>query len=481
MMMPAGCMTVGPDYVPGPLTAPTAWHTQTEKGLTEGATDYQIQSDWWSVFNDPMLSDLMNRAIAGNLDLITAKSRLQEARAQRGISKAAAYPNLDAAASARKTTSSSESGSGTDREFYTAGFDASWELDIFGGTKRSVEAAQATLESVTGDLGNVRVSLLAEVARNYIEMRTFQAKLAATEANIKTQKETHQLAAWRLSAGLGNELELEQARYNLASTLSAKPAVITSLESAKNRLAVLLGVPPGRLHKELEAPGAIPVPSEQITIGIPADVLRQRPDIYAAERDLAAQTAMIGVATAKLYPQFSLNGSVGWEALSAKSLFSLSAKTSSIGPQVTWSVFDGGAVRRNIEVQTTLRDQALSQYESAILTALEEVENALQAYSGEKSRMEFLTEAVRAAKEAEKLVRIRYTSGLADFGLVLEAQRFLYSFQTQLADSRGQIASDLIALYKALGGGWQPIDIDQSPYNQASITQQKKGITDENN
>ncbi len=466
-----GCLSVGPDYVGHPVTTPGKWHANLENGLAQGPVEDQFRADWWTVFNDPVLSDLTTRLVSGNLDLKAAGSRLQEARAKRGLSRSEAFPTLDAAASVRKMNTGSNSGSGTDRELYTAGFDAAWELDIFGGVRRSVEAADANVEAAGGDVGDVMVSLLAEMARNYVEMRAFQAKLAIVSANIRLQEETCRLAAWRLSAGLGNALELEQARYNLASTLSTRPSLQTGLEETKNRMAVLLGLPPGNLHQELEPTAPIPTPPENIAVGIPADVLRQRPDLVKAERELAAQTANIGVAAANQYPRFTLNGSIGLESLSAGNLFSLSSRTSSFGPQVVWSIFDGKAVKRNIEVQSAIRDQVLYQYESAVLNALEEVENALSAYSGERHRMASLSEAVRAAREAESLARVRYEAGLADFSTVLEAQRSLYSFESQQAESLSLGATDLIALYKALGGGWLPADNSCNP----SSNQGKQG------
>ena len=454
----SGCVTVGPDYVRQPIDSPETWHTDMPNRQKTDTHDMKNQADWWTVFSDPILSELMDRAVADNLDLKIAISRLTEARARRGISKAQAYPTLDTNAGAKKTESHTDNGPDTTRELYTAGIDSIWELDIFGGTRRSVEAAQASVAAAEGNLGNVQVSLLAETALNYIEMRTLQEKLAITEENIRSREETSRLVAWRLSAGLANELEMEQARYSLASTLSTRPALISQLEAVKNRLAVLLGASPGSLHQQLKPSGDIPVPPVCIAVGIPADVLRQRPDVYKAERELAAQTAMIGVAAAQRYPQFSLKGAIGIEALSARSFFSLTNRTSSIGPQAVWSIFDGGAVKRNIDVQSALKDQALCQYESAILTALEEVENALSAFSGEQDRISFLDEAVRAAGESEKLAKIRYESGLSDFSIVLEAQRSLLSFQSQLADSKALSATNFITLYKALGGGWQPLE-----------------------
>ena len=456
LLMTAGCITVGPDYVSPPIETPKTWHTNLDKELLIDIDGFKTQNDGWSVFNDPVLSDLMDRAVAGNPDLKIAISRLMEARARRGISKAEMYPQLDATGSVKKISSHNENEGDTHRELYASGIDAVWELDIFGGTRRSVEAAQANLESLKGSLGNVQVSLLAETALNYIDLRALQEKLTITSANISSQEETCLLVSWRLSAGLANELELEQARYNLASVRSTKPTLISDLASVQHRLAILLGLPPGSLKEQLQSETGIPVPPLNIALAIPADVLRQRPDVFKAERELAAQNAMIGVAAAKQYPQFSLNGTIGIEAMSANSFFSLDTRTTSFGPRLTWSIFSGGAVKRNIAVQSALKDQALYAYESVILTALEEVENALSAFSKEQDRMSSLFEAVESAREAEQLAKTRYESGLSDFSVVLEAQRSLHSFQSRLVDSKAQAAKNFVTLYKALGGHWQP-------------------------
>ena len=323
-----------------------------------------------------------------------------------------------------------------------------------------MEAATGDLQASEEDLRNVLVSLLAEVASNYVEVRTYQALIAVAEANLEAQTETYQLTQWRYEAGLSDELAVQQARYNLENTRSLIPALRTGLEEAMNRIAVLLGEQPGKVHAELEKREPIPVTPLKVAVGVPADLLRRRPDVRQAERQLAAQTARIGVATADLYPKFTLSGSIGLEALSLSNLSSRRLTVTG-GPQITWSIFKGGAIRQNIEVQSALQEQALIQYEATILGALEEVENALVAYAEVQQRRQSLSEATQAAQKAVELAQHKYQAGLTDFNNVLDAQRSLLSLQEQLTQSEGSVTSNLIRLYKALGGGWTSMAPDE--------------------
>ncbi len=457
-----GCATVGPDYVLPDTPMPEAWHTPEKSGLVGEHLNKGALAGWWSILNDPILTNLVESAVAGNLDLKEARARVREARARRGISEAGRFPTIDASGSARSSRSSEETGSGRERELYTAGFDAAWELDIFGGIKRAVEVAGAELQASEEDLRDVLVSLLAEVALNYVELRSFQTRLSVAEANLDAQKKTYNITRWRRQAGLTTQLDVEQAKYSLEQTRAQIPGLQTGLEQAKNRLAVLIGQHPGSLRDALAERKAIPVTPLEVAIGVPADILRRRPDVRRAERQLAAQTAEIGVATADLYPRFSLLGSIGLEALSLGNLFSLSSRTHGIGSTVVWPLFDAGAIRSNIEVQSALQQQALIRYEAAVLAALEDVENALVAYAKEQSRRQSLTEATEAARRAVELAQIQYSSGLIEFGNVLIAQRSLLSLQDQLAVSEGGVTSNLIALYKSLGGGWKSLIPDNT-------------------
>ncbi|MCX5733661.1 MAG: efflux transporter outer membrane subunit [candidate division NC10 bacterium] len=450
----AGC-AVGPDYVPPATSAPQAWHTALQGGAAAEQMDPQGLASWWTTLNDPTLTSLIERAARNNLDLRKARARVREARASRGISQSGLFPTLDAKASATRSRSS-QNGMGDTQDVYAnaTGFDASWELDLFGGVRRSVEVATATLQANTEDLRNVLVSLLAEVALNYIEARTYQVRLGIAEANLKTHGETVALTTVRFEAGLTTALDVEQATYNRESTRSQVPTLQSGLEESKNRLAVLLGEQPGGVQAELAEHRPVPVTPSEVLVGVPADVLRRRPDVRQAERKLAAQTAQVGVATAELYPKLSLLGSIGLDALTLTNLFSAASQTYSVGPSLSWRLFDAGAVRKKIEVQSALQEQALIQYEATVLTALQEVENALVAYAEEQRRREALRGATQAAERAVALARAQYGAGMVDFRSVLDAERSLLSYQDQLAQSEGAVTANLVRLYKALGGGW---------------------------
>jgi NodT family efflux transporter outer membrane factor (OMF) lipoprotein len=467
ILISSGCAAVGPDYVRPEVPVYKQWHNQGQAGLNEKNTGAQPSlADWWTALNDPKLSDLVRRAEKGNLDLKKAKARIREARALRGQAAADLYPTLNSSGSyTRSKASQNSSATGQDTaagDLYSVGFDASWELDIFGGVRRSVEAAEATLQANEEDWRDVLVSLLAEVASSYVDVRTYQGRIAIAEENLKAQEETYQLTVWRNQAGLSDELAVQQARYNLESTRAGIPTLRTGLEKAMNRVAVLLGEQPGKVHEELSGRESIPVAPLTAATGIPADILRRRPDIRKAERNLAAQTAKIGVATADLYPKFTLNGSIGLEALTGGKLFNWSSRNYSYGPGISLPIFDGGSIRQNIEVQSALQEQYLIAYETAVLTALEEVENALVAYSGEQKKRQALIDAASAAKQAAELAKNKYQAGLADFTGVLDAERSRLSYEDELATSEGTVTTDLISLYKALGGGWTAPANDKS-------------------
>ena len=454
-----GCVTVGPDYVRPEVPVYKDWHTQLNGNPNTKGMDAQTLAAWWTTLSDRKLSSLIDRAASGNLDLKKARARVREARARRGIAEADLFPTLDVTGSATWSHASRNTGAGKNSDFYAGSFDAAWELDIFGGIRRSVEAAEANLQASQEDWRDVLVSLLAEVALNYVDVRTYQVRLTVAEANLESQSETYQLTQWRYEAGLSDELAVQQARYNLENTRSEVPNLRTGLDAAMNRVAVLLGEQPGKVHAELEQREPIPVPPLKVAVGVPADLLRRRPDVRQAERELAAQTAKIGVATADLYPKFTLSGSIGLESLSMNNPSS-GILTLTGGPQITWAIFKGGAIRQNIEVQSALQEQALIQYEAVILGALEEVENALVAYAEVQQRRQSLSEATQAAQKAAELAQYKYQAGLTDFTNILDAQRSLLSFQEQLAQSNGDVTSNLVRLYKALGGGWPSLAKD---------------------
>jgi NodT family efflux transporter outer membrane factor (OMF) lipoprotein len=450
----AGC-AVGPDYRKPDLPAPAAWRSPMQGGLQSASAEATQLARWWEGLNDPQLSRLIEAAAASNLDLKLAQARLRESRARRGVSAADRFPTLNTRAGANRSRSSEEMGlaGGKIGETYSAQFDASWELDIFGGKRRALEAAEANVDAAIEDTRDVQVSLLAEVALNYIELRADQARLAIAQENLATQTETWQIARWRFDAGLTTQLDEDQAKLNLEQTRAQLPALTSALEQAKNRLAVLLGKRPGELA-QLDAPAPLPPIPASVAVGIPADTLRSRPDLRRAERQLAAATAQVGMASAALYPNFSLSGTLGLQALSSGNLLTASARLWSVAANAGWVLFDAGRIRQNIEVQNALQEQALIRYESAVLAALRDVENALVAYAEEQNRRTALDDAVQAAQSAAALAASQYAAGLTDFQSVLDTQRSLLTLQDQLAQSDAAVASNLARLYKALGGGW---------------------------
>jgi NodT family efflux transporter outer membrane factor (OMF) lipoprotein len=449
----SGCVTVGPDYVLPETRVPEKWHNELKGGAGE-APDPQRLAKWWTTLNDPVLSGLIERAVVNNPDIRKVRAKIREQRARRNISIAGLFPAIDASGSFTRKKGSEETGGGKETDFYSAGLDAGWELDLFGGPRRLVEASTADLQASKEDLRDVQVSLLAEVALNYADVRSFQSRIEVAERNLNIQDETYQLAQLRYEAGLANEFAVHQAKYNLENTRSNIPTLRTALEEAMNRLALLMGDNPGAIHAELKEQKPVPVSRPDLAVGIPADVLRQRPDIRRAERQLAAQTARIGVAAAEMYPKINLTGSIGFESLTLDNLISAGSRAYSFGPRITWPIFNAGSIRSNIEVQSALQEQYLIQYEITILNALEEVENALVAYMEEQNRLQSLSDAKRAASQASAFAQDLYKAGLTDFTSVLDAQRSLLSFEDQLIQSEGRIISNLVRLYKALGGGW---------------------------
>lgn len=450
-----GCAAVGPDYTPIEPNVPETWSAEMTGGLTSHPPDLEALAHWWKIFDDPDLSSLEERAVAGNLELQTARSRIREARALRGVSQARMFPTVEANAAAAKIRSNESVSSENEFDIYAAGFDAGWELDIFGGLRRSIEAAQADLEASQVDLHNVMISLMAEVAVNYVDVRIYQAQLSLTRANIKSQEESYFLNQSRNQAGIIDELAVQESLRILERSRSQIPAIETRLSAAKNRLAVLLGRQPGEFAQALVEEKAIPALPAFVAIGIPAETLRRRPDIRLAERVVSAQTARIGVATADLYPKFQLVGTIGIESIDSGDLLDWSSRIWSIGPRASWKIFDAGAIRQNIAVQNERQEQALIQYQQTVLDAQEEVENALVAYAKEQRRRDFLEKAAAAAQRAEMLARDKYQAGLVNFNNVLDAQRSLLLLQNELNQSTGTATTNLVRLYKSLGGGWE--------------------------
>ena len=452
-----GCATVGPDYAAPELVTPATWRGAAAAKIAIAPTAPADLATWWRQLDDPTLIGLVEQALQTSLDLRAAQAKLREARARRALAGAELFPTVSGSADGRRVKASGEAGGGGTANRFSAGFDASWELDVFGGVRRGVEAAQASLEASQASLHDTQVSLAAEVALNYVELRAYQAALAIARANAASQAETLQLTQWRAQAGLTTALDVEQARTNLEQTKAQIPSLETNRAEAEHRLDILLGQQPGALAQRLTQPGGgIPRIPARVTVGIPADALRQRPDVQVAERTLAAETARIGVVEAQAYPNFSLSGSLSLEALTLGALSSGNAVAGSVLGSVAAPIFDAGRIRQQVNIQTAVQEQALIHYASTVLNALAEVENALVALANTRQRQDNLREAVQAARLAARLARHRYSAGLSDFQTVLDTERTVLTVEDKLVLSEADGVKTLIQLYKALGGGWSP-------------------------
>lgn len=446
-----GCVGVGPAYTPPQPELPAAW-SNLGNGVTPNATVDLAR--WWTRFDDPLLGQLIEEALHASPDLASVRTRLREARARRTVAAAARLPSVSASAAASRSHTSEEVGRGTTTELYSAGFDAAWEVDVFGGVRRSVDAAEADLEASIESVRDAQVTLAAEVARTYIEVRGLQRRLAIARENLVTQDETLELTAWRAEAGLVSSQDVDQARTNVEQTRALIPALEISLAAVAHALDVLLGQAPGGARARLAEEVALPPVPAAIAVGIPADALRQRPDVRAAERTLAAETARVGVAQAARYPAFNLAGSVGVEALSASALGNSGAWAASLFAGIVAPIFDGGRLRAQVEIQDAVRERAEIAYRQAVLGALEDVENALVALVQTREREAALERAADAAQSAAALGRQRYSAGLVDFQSVLDSERSVLTIEDSLAATRTDGVLALIRLYKALGGGW---------------------------
>ncbi len=457
-----GC-AVGPRYKRPEMPVPQAWRESPAAGVP--ATGSSLER-WWTTFHDPILDSLVTRALEGNLDLKIAAARIREARAARRIAASAALPQVDVEGAYSRAKRSDavppfKSAPGGNSPFgpreqnaFEAGFDAGWEIDVFGGVRRDKEAALAQLQAAEEVRRDVLITLLADVARNYAELRGTQQQLQILEETLRSERDTLELANARLEAGLGTELDTARAEGLLAANAAQRPGLERFAKQAVYRLGVLLGKDPGALASELETPGAIPFAPPEIPLTLPSELLSRRPDLRRAERDLAAATARIGVAKADLFPRVLIMGSLGRRSEDVADLSSGISQFWNLLPVVRWPIFSGGRIRANIRVQDARHEQALRQYEKAVLTALEEVENALSSHTRELRRQESLRASVAANRRALELAMERYTSGLESFLSVLDAERSVYAAEDQLVQSERNAVVSLIAVYKSLGGGW---------------------------
>lgn len=499
-----GC-TVGPNYTPPKYdpgksfgSIPPASTTQPSRAV---AQPIEI-TEWWATFHDPELTSLIRKAARSNLSLRQAESRIRSARWSRVISGSGQYPTVNlgggylgargsrnvtfplsafgapsgggggtkAAPASGQPTGGTGAGSGSgaplsplgggglpgvETNIYQAGFDAAWEIDLFGGIRRTVEAAEADFQAAVEDRRDVYVTLLAEVARNYVELRQFQNQIRIAQENLKSQRDSLALTEERSRAGVTTQLDVSRAQAQVASTAAGIPSLDAQMHQTIHRLSVLLGEQPSALQEELTRAGTIPGVPDVVPVGVPTDLLRRRPDIRRAERQLASATARVGMATADLYPKLTLIGTFGFDASKFARVADYSSRYWSIGPGISWPVFNAGRIRANIQTYNESQQQALTNYEQTVLQALADVEDALVGYSREQMRRQALNDAVTANRQAVDLATQQYREGVADFLTVLEAQRSLFGAQDALAQSDALIASDLVALYKAMGGGWE--------------------------
>jgi outer membrane protein, multidrug efflux system len=452
----AGC-AVGPKYQAPRTETAASFANGAQTNLASG----EVAIEWWRGFNDAQLNRLVNSALAANPDLRVATARIREARALYNGSTADGVPIGYARAGYTESVSSKDAvpAAATRRQremrLFNVGFDATWELDVFGRVSREVEATSANLAAVIADYQDVKISLISEVARNYFELRGEQNQLAVARQNAENQKQTLDLTTAKFQAGRATELDTARAQALLTQTLAAIPPLEGVITHTMYRLSVLTGRQPSALESELSQPAPIPALPDLVNIGDPAGLLRRRPDIRAAERALAVATARIGVETADLFPRVTFKGSLGWTAARIVAIGESGSDAYSFGPQITWAALDLGHVRARISAAHARADGELAVFEKTVLSALEETEDALVDFGHEQARRDYLADSVRSAKQASDLARQRYDGGVSDFLPVLDAERTQLQVEAQLAQSQTRTATSLVAIYKALGGGWE--------------------------
>jgi NodT family efflux transporter outer membrane factor (OMF) lipoprotein len=451
----AGCATATAKPVAPPVAVPPAWQGASDVAWAQPAGDL---SRWWETLGDKTLTELVEKALVANPDLRTAQSRLRQARAQRGLANIDFLPSVDGSV----TASTGKTTGGLSQELYSAGLDASWEVDIFGATRKAVSAAQADVEASEASLHNTQVSLAAEVALDYVQLRSYQARLVISRGSLARQEETLDLTRWRAQAGLTSELDVEQARANAEQTRAQIPSLETALAETEHALATLVGLPPAALHDRLASEGSVPAVPDTVAVGIPADTLRQRPDVRAAERQLVAAIARVGEAKAARFPTFRLSGTLGASGARVGDLLSAETVARSLLGSLTAPIFYRGRIRRQIEIQTEAQEQAAVGYESTVLAALEEVENAIVSLANSRKRRLSLEAAVEASRAAAELARQRYSTGLTSYQTVLDTERTVLSAEDSLESSKADGASALVRLFKALGGGWTPAPVAEA-------------------
>ncbi len=452
LVLITGC-TVGPDYKEPVMELPQDYTSSTVVDSNE--------QNWWTFFNDPDLTWLINESTVNNRDIAAAVYQIDASRALRDYTSGQYYPSVDAVGSYQRAQLSKDGQIQTSTtpkatSIYSAGFDFLWEIDLFGRIKRTVESADAYYQATVEDYHDVMVTMLAEVARNYIELRTAQARIAYAENNIATQQKTLELTQNLYQAEIVSELDVRQAEFNLANTKAEIPSLRTAETASLNRLAVLIGQMPGQLKSKLKPYTNLPQ-LKDVNITLSTDLLRQRPDIRRAERQLASQTARIGIATADLYPSLQLSGYFQIQSRTFSGLGNINNKAYSFGPGIGWNIFDGNRIKNVIKSEEAATNELLAVWQNTVLLAVEDVNNAMSSYTNEQMRTQSLDDSVKASLRSVEIVESLYTNGLTDFQNVLDTQRSLFVQQDKLASSEGQRLTDIVRIYKSFGIGWNNI------------------------
>ena len=504
LLLALSSCTVGPDYEPPSAFSPASWFGTRKPGAqsleASMPTAEPVDPEWWRSFNDPVLTGLIRRAAAGNLDVQAATARLAQSRAQRGITAADQYPTLNGNASYTREKPSSRgafsaiggaagggaggasAASGATQsnglggrqggvqttsaipafDLFQGGFDATWELDLWGRVRRGIESADASLQASREARRAALLSTIAEVARDYMQLRGAQETLRITRSNLASAEESARLTGERARGGLATDLDVSNARAQVEATAAAIPQLEQQEAQGMNAISLLLGQPPATLQAELSAATGVPGVPPRVPAGLPSELARRRPDIRQAEAQLHAATASIGVAQADFYPRVTLSGSFALQATQLKDL-GLPARTFGLGPSVTVPIFEGRRIQRTVDLRTAQQQEAALNYQKTVLQAFTDVDNALIAYAAEQRRRARLAEQVLQSRRALGLAQSRYRQGVSDFLEVLTAQRTVLQAEQQLADSTATVSSNLVALYKALGGGWEGAYPDAVP------------------
>lgn len=445
-----GC-NVTSTSLPNDIKLPAEWKNAGNFPVVSPALDL---SRWWGRFNDPTLNRLIALALEDSPDVKTAVSRVRESRANRDVQNAALFPSLDGGGSGNARRSRNDIAGTTSNNAYSAGLDASWEVDLFGRNRSSVEAATANLAAAGEDLNSVYASLAAEVAATYTTLRANEAKLVVLKQNLTTREETAQLANWRLKAGEADSLEATQSESSLESARAGMPSLQQAISQGKNDLMLLAGKPPGALESLLARSRGIPTPPSSLAVGIPADVLRQRPDVRIAGYQVLAAAASTRSTEATKYPSLNLSGSLGLDTITSRNLFDPESAAASMAANLTSPIFDAGRIKANIEAARASEEQAVLNYQKTVLTALSDTENALIACRRSAERLSTLEKATQLARESDEVARQRYQAGEIDFIDVLDSQRTLLGLEDSLLSTRTDRTTAYIRLYQALGGGW---------------------------